>query len=312
MMLGGCLPARWAAHRLEPVSVTVCCREAPLAASPAAAAPVPVCQAAPAVPAMLVTDSTTYLGRLEQMADQLATRRNALGQPIGEPLDQWSAPPVPQRLSMNGHWCALEPLTAELHASGLWDAYRLDTDGRNWTYLVHGPYDSFAEFTAWARRASASQDPLFFAILDRDRRPVGVAAYLRIAPEAGSIEIGHINLSPLLQRTPAATEAMFLLMKHAFELGYRRYEWKCDALNEASRAAAERLGFTFEGIFRQATIYKGRSRDTAWYSIIDREWPALRDAFERWLAPANFDAGGRQRTRLSELISSVRMSRSRV
>jgi RimJ/RimL family protein N-acetyltransferase len=177
---------------------------------------------------------------------------------------------------------------------------------------MHGPYESFGEFVEWARRASSSRDPLFFAILDADGRAVGVAAYLRISPEAGSIEVGHIHLSPLLQRTPAATEAMYLLMKHAFDLGYRRYEWKCDALNQPSRTAAERLGFTFEGIFRQATIYKRRNRDTAWYSIVDREWPALRSAFETWLAPANFDSAGGQRTRLSELISSARISRSRV
>ena len=130
---------------------------------------------------------------------------------------------------------------------------------------------------------------------------MGVASYLRIAPGAGSIEVGHINFSPLLQRTPAATEAMYLMMRHAFELGYRRYEWKCDALNAPSRAAAERLGLSFEGVFRQALVYKGRNRDSAWYAAIDKEWPALKSAFERWLAPENFDASGRQRKKLAEL-----------
>jgi RimJ/RimL family protein N-acetyltransferase len=245
------------------------------------------------------------------MTDQPAPRRNALGQPIGEPLHEWSPPPLPQPRSFGGQWCTLEPLTVESHAAALWDAYALDTEHRNWTYLVHGPYESFDDFGQWARRASSSRDPLFFAILDARGRAVGVAAYLRIAPEAGSIEVGHINMSPLLQRTPAATEAMYLLMRHAFELGYRRYEWKCDALNQPSRAAAERLGFIFEGVFRQATIYKGRNRDTAWYSIVDHEWPPLRRAFEQWLMPENFDAAGRQRTRLSELVSSARISRSR-
>jgi RimJ/RimL family protein N-acetyltransferase len=202
-------------------------------------------------------------------------------------------------------YCRLEPLAADVHARQLWDANALDTEHRNWTYLFHGPYPSFDDYAAWARGAAATADPLFFAVIDRVERAVGVAAYLRIAADAGSIEVGHINFSPLLQRTTAATEAMYLMMKRVFELGYRRYEWKCDALNAPSRAAAERLGFTFEGVFRQALIYKGRNRDTAWYSIIDREWPAIRNEFERWLAPDNFDATGAQRTRLDTRIRSV-------
>jgi RimJ/RimL family protein N-acetyltransferase len=149
-------------------------------------------------------------------------------------------------------------------------------------------------------------DPLFFAIVDaKTGRAVGLASYLRIDPRVGSIEVGHLRFSSLLQRTPAATEAMALMMRRAFELGYRRYEWKCDALNAPSRAAAERLGFEFEGIFRQARLNKGRNRDTAWFSILDREWPALRPAFERWLDPANFDANGKQRARLSELTAAA-------
>jgi RimJ/RimL family protein N-acetyltransferase len=194
----------------------------------------------------------------------------------------------------------------------LWDAYSLDTEQRGWTYLGHGPYETFEPFAAWVRHASSTPDPLFLALTVESRGAVGLAAYLRITPEAGTIEVGHIHLSPLLQRTAAATEAMFLMMQQAFALGYRRYEWKCDSLNAPSRAAAERLGFTFEGIFRQALVYKGRNRDTAWYSIIDREWPSLREAFEQWLAPTNFDAGGRQRVRLSDLVSSARMARNRV
>jgi RimJ/RimL family protein N-acetyltransferase len=178
----------------------------------------------------------------------------------------------------------------------LWDAAARDVEQRNWTYLMQGPYATFDDYAAWVDSARITRDPLFFAVLAP--QPAGVAAYLRIAPESGSIEVGHINFSPLLQQTAAATEAMYLMMARVFDLGYRRYEWKCDALNAPSRRAAERLGFTFEGIFRQATVYKGRNRDSAWYSIIDQEWPARRAAFERWLAPENFDAQGRQRSQL--------------
>jgi RimJ/RimL family protein N-acetyltransferase len=170
-----------------------------------------------------------------------------------------------------------------------------------WTYMGYGPFARLDTYTAWAESAAASEDPLFHAIVDQATgKAVGVAAYLRVEPGVGVIEVGHIAYSPILQRTPAATEAMYLLMRRVFdELGYRRYEWKCDALNAASRGAAERLGFTFEGIFRQATLYKGRNRDTAWYSVIDREWPQLKAAFEAWLDPSNFDGVGRQRTRLA-------------
>jgi RimJ/RimL family protein N-acetyltransferase len=149
-------------------------------------------------------------------------------------------------------------------------------------------------------------DPLFFAVIDKaDGKAVGVASYLRINPAAGSIEVGGIRYSPRLQRSPAATEAMYLMMQAAFEIGYRRYEWKCDALNAASRAAAQRLGLSFEGVFRQALVYKGRNRDTAWYAAIDRDWPALREAFLAWLAPGNFDGAGRQRTRLTDLTRPI-------
>jgi RimJ/RimL family protein N-acetyltransferase len=158
------------------------------------------------------------------------------------------------------------------------------------------------------QRAASTADPLFYTV-GCDGKAVGVAAYLRIAPEAGSIEVGHINFSPLLQRTPAATEAMFLMMRHAFELGYRRYEWKCDSLNAPSRRAAQRLGLSYEGIFRQALVYKGRNRDSAWYAAIDKEWPALESAFERWLAPENFDTDGKQRVRLSDLTAPILVSR---
>jgi len=170
-----------------------------------------------------------------------------------------------------------------------------------WTYLHSGPFASLEEYLAWLEPRPASADPLFFAFVDTaGNRATGLGSYLRIEPAAGSIEIGHLQFSPLLQRTPAATEAMYLMMRNAFELGYRRYEWKCDSLNAASRRAAERLGFTFEGVFRQALVYKGRSRDTAWYSVLDTEWPALQRGFRAWLQPENFDDSGRQRRSLAE------------
>ena len=229
-------------------------------------------------------------------------RHNHLGQPIGDAVENWQPPDVPRRIELEGRFCRVVPLDPVPHAPALWEAYGTEVDPRNWTYLFHGPYATKDEFNAWVRDAAGTVDPLFFAVIDRATgRAVGVAAYLRIAPAAGSIEVGHINFSPLLQRTPAATEAMYLMMRHAFALGYRRYEWKCDALNAPSRAAAERLGLTFEGIFRQALVYKGRNRDSAWYAAIDKEWPALKAAFEQWLAHDNFDEDGRQRRRLSDL-----------
>jgi RimJ/RimL family protein N-acetyltransferase len=169
----------------------------------------------------------------------MTTHTNALGQPIGPSLDGWQAPPRPPRTVIDGRWARLEPLDPDRHARALFDANALDADGRNWTYLPIGPFPTFAAYDEWLRRMAAGDDPLFFTLIDRDAdRPVGVASYLRIDPAAGSIEVGHINFSPLAQRTRAATEAMFLMMRHAFGLGYRRYEWKCDALNAPSRAAA--------------------------------------------------------------------------
>jgi RimJ/RimL family protein N-acetyltransferase len=174
-----------------------------------------------------------------------------------------------------------------------------------WTYLPYGPFATPADYEQWTREVTAVEDPLFYAILDRTNRPVGVASYLRIDPPVGSIEVGHIACSPLLQRTPASTEAMYLMMSHAFGVGYRRYEWKCDALNARSRAAAQRLGLSYEGIFRQARVYKGRNRDTAWFAAIDAEWPALDRAFRQWLDPSNFDANGNQRTSLGALTRPI-------
>jgi RimJ/RimL family protein N-acetyltransferase len=225
---------------------------------------------------------------------------NSLGQPIGPSLPDWRPPPPPVRAAMQGRYCRLEPLDADRHASELHAANSLDREGRMWTYLFSGPFGSAEEFAAWLTAREDSLDPLFFIIVDGiTGRATGLASYLRIDTTHGVIEVGHLAFSPLLQRTRAATEAMYLMMRHAFDLGYRRYEWKCDALNSASRSAAERLGFRFEGIFRQAVVYKGRNRDTAWYSIIDSEWPARRGRFEAWLDPGNFDADGRQRRPLN-------------
>jgi RimJ/RimL family protein N-acetyltransferase len=235
------------------------------------------------------------------------SRMNELGQPIGFALPEWSPPPLPPRTALVGRFCRVEPLDAQRHAADLHAANARDADGRMWTYLPYGPFATVDEYTAWVEVRAVSSDPCFYAIVDTgSERAVGVASYLRFEPAAGSIEVGNLAFSPLLQRMPAATEAMFLLMRQAFSLGYRRYEWKCDALNAPSRAAAERLGFTFEGIFRQATVYKRRNRDTAWYAIIDSEWPGLARAYAQWLDPANFDAAGRQRARLADLIAAAR------
>jgi RimJ/RimL family protein N-acetyltransferase len=176
-------------------------------------------------------------------------------------------------------------------------------DDRDWTYLFTQRPASAPEFHTYLTKLERSEDPLHFAIVEaQSGQAVGTAALMRIEPVHGVIEVGSITFSPRLKQTRAATESMYLLMHRAFdELGYRRYEWKCDSLNAPSRAAALRYGFTFEGIFRNALVYKGRSRDTAWYSITDGEWPRVRAAFEAWLDPANFDAGGRQKRRLSEL-----------
>jgi RimJ/RimL family protein N-acetyltransferase len=201
---------------------------------------------------------------------------------------------------MEGRYCRVVPLDAEAHAAQLHAANGLDPTGRNMTYLFVEPFVDLGAYRQWCKQVSVPDDPLFHGILRLESgEAVGVCAFMRIDRGNGVIEIGHLNFSPLMQRTVIATEAIFLLLKRAFdELGYRRCEWKCDSLNAPSRAAALRFGFTFEGIFRQAVVYKGRNRDTAWFSIIDSEWPAIRKGFEKWLAPGNFDGKGRQKTAL--------------
>ena len=226
--------------------------------------------------------------------------------PLGEIVENWSPPPSPGRRAMNGRYCVVEPLNLEKHSTDLFQAYRLDRENRLWIYLPYGPFDTVAEYRQWLAATCLGDDPMFFSIIDKATgKAAGVASYLRINPDAGSIEVGHINYAPAMQRTQMATEAMYLMMRNAFELGYRRYEWKCNALNQRSRNAALRLGFSYEGIFRQMLVVKGRNRDSAWYAIIDKEWPALKRAFETWLAADNFDGEGKQRESLSVLTAGA-------
>jgi RimJ/RimL family protein N-acetyltransferase len=228
-------------------------------------------------------------------------RNNQYGQPIGALVPGWSERPRPQRITLPGRYCRLEPVETDLHAADLFAAYMEAPDDRDWTYLFSERPHTPALFREYLTKLAMSEDPLHYAIVDEGTaKPVGTAALMRIEPLHGVIEVGAITFSPRLKRTRAATEAMYLLMRHVFDqLGYRRYEWKCDSLNAASRAAAGRYGFTFEGIFRRAIVYKGRSRDTAWFSIVAEEWPRIRAAFETWLEPGNFDDAGQQRRRLS-------------
>lgn len=227
--------------------------------------------------------------------------------PIGDLVPDWTPPGTPSGEILSGQYAHLEPLSAEKHAALLYRCF----DGHDsiWDYMADGPYSSASQYHRWVRDNAGLSDPHFYAIrnLATDHWE-GVASYLRIAPESGSIEVGSISYSPALQRTRAATEAMYLMMKWAFEAGYRRYEWKCNALNAPSRRAAQRLGFSYEGVFRQALVVKGRNRDTAWFAAIDKEWPALKEAFEAWLSPSNFTPDGKQIERLGDLTGLVRAS----
>jgi RimJ/RimL family protein N-acetyltransferase len=237
------------------------------------------------------------------------SRVNSFGQPIGDAVLDWRPALAPPRATLAGMRCDLEPLDLAKHGDALFEANERG-DGSNWTYLFADPPKTREEYLKYMASSFAGTDPFCYTIVDKSSgRAVGVASYMRIVPEHGCIEVGHINFSPALQRTPIATEAMYLMMKQVFELGYRRYEWKCDSLNAPSRAAAQRLGFSFEGVFRKAIVYKGRSRDTAWYAISDDEWPAVRGAFEHWLAADNFDAHGAQRVQLRWLTAPLLRAR---
>ncbi len=228
---------------------------------------------------------------------------NAEGQPIGEPLPDWTVRPRPPRTPMRGRRCRIEPLCVDVHARDLFQAFTENGREPLWTYLPYGPFKELPEFQGWMERSCLGDDPLFHAIVDaQSGKSVGFVAFSRITPAVGVIELSHVVFAPSLQKTPMATEAVYLMLCRAFdELGYRRCEWKCDSLNAPSRRAAERLGFTFEGLFRKAIVYKQRSRDTAWYAIVDSDWPALKAAFEAWLSPENFNENGAQRVSLAAI-----------
>ncbi len=226
---------------------------------------------------------------------------------LGTPVPGWTPPPAPVGEVLEGQYVRLERMDADAHAADLHRAY----SGHDalWDYMPYGPFSSAAAYHRWAKETASGADPLFYVLRDKATGHCGgVASYLRITPAAGSIEVGHICLSPEVAKGRVWTEAMFLMMEWAFRNGYRRYEWKCNALNMASRRAAQRLGFSYEGIFRQAVVIKGRNRDTAWFAVIDAEWPALREAYAAWLSPRNFDAAGRQKERLSDLTRLVRVA----
>ena len=233
---------------------------------------------------------------------------NALGQPLGLPVPDWKPCDWPSREAMLGRFCRVEPLEVETHGDDLHAAFLLDSEGANWTYLPYGPFPEKGPFLEWLHKQADGKDPFFHAYIDlATEKVVGMGSLMRINPAAGSIETGHLHFSPLMQRSPISTEAMFLKMCRAFdELGYRRYEWKCNDLNAASKNAALRLGFTAEGVHRQAGVVKGYNRDTAWFSILDSEWPAVKAGFQDWLAPENFDAEGQQRNRLQDLMAKHR------
>lgn len=233
----------------------------------------------------------------------MSARLNEFQQPIGDPVTGWQPRERPARVTIEGRFCRIEPIDLDRHAADLFEAYGTAADGRDWTYLFAEPFTDFAAFRGYLAKAAASSDPFHYAVIDRaSGKAVGTFALMRIEPVHGVIEVGSVTFSPRLKQTPLSTEAQYLLMRYVFDdLGYRRYEWKCDSLNAPSRKTALRLGFQFEGIFRQAIVYKGRNRDTAWFAIIDQDWPLAKAAFEQWLSKANFDAQGQQRASLVSL-----------
>lgn len=215
-------------------------------------------------------------------------------------LTKWTGVPVPRRETLAGRYVRLEPLDADAHGATLYEAAAAEGAEDRFRYLPEQPPGDRPEFEAWVRKAAAGSDPLFFAVVDQaSGRAEGRQALMRIDAGNGVIEIGNILWGPRLARTRGATEALFLVADHIFALGYRRFEWKCNDDNAPSKKAAERFGFTLEGVFRQHMVVKGLNRDTAWFSILDEEWPRLREAYLAWLAPENFDADGRQRTSLA-------------
>jgi RimJ/RimL family protein N-acetyltransferase len=227
-------------------------------------------------------------------------QKNQFNQIIGEEVKNWHGAKTPVKNILQGQFVILEPFDLKKHGRQLFDSFNFDNKGESWTYLPYGPFDHYADFESWLKNLLLEKDTLLYALIDANTlKPIGMGGYLRINSEHGVIEVGHLHYSIHLKKKPGATEAMYLLMKQAFDnWGYRRYEWKCHSLNEASRNAALRLGFTFEGIFRQSNVFKNHNRDTAWFSILDKEWPELKKRFENWLQPENFDEHGKQKKSL--------------
>lgn len=228
--------------------------------------------------------------------------RNELGQAVGRPLPDWKSVPPPSGTQLAGRYCRLESLNAP-HIPDLFEAFAKETDGSSWTYQPYGPFADVASLQRWVAGVKRARDTLLYAVIDsRVNKARGMAAYMSLKTSHGSIEIGHIHYGPAMRRTSAGSEAIILLMRHVFSLGYRRLEWRCHAQNEPSRRAAERMGFTLEGIFRNSSVQKGRNRDTAWYSVIDEEWPAIDRVLDGWLSlPDNPD--GTKNQHLSEMMA---------
>ncbi|MEM7076321.1 MAG: GNAT family protein [Pseudomonadota bacterium] len=236
----------------------------------------------------------------------MSNRLNDFGQPIGDPVPDWTGCAHPGHKAMQGVYARLVSLDPLSHAQDLFDAYRQDTTGQTWTYNYIGPFNTVSNLKIWMDKASGNDTQPYFAIVNNDTgKAQGIASFMNIRPSHGVIEIGGITLAPALQRTRVSTDAIYLMMHRAMnQLGYRRLEWKCDALNAPSRAAALRFGYSFDGVFRQAAVYKGRNRDAAWYSLLDLDWPRVKRGFTQWLAAENFDESGQQRRRLKDLITS--------
>jgi len=234
--------------------------------------------------------------------ERAMTTTNEQGLKVGAPIPDWTMPALPARETLTGRTCRVEPLHIARHADDLHTAFSADASGADWSYLPYGPFDSLADLEIWLSETCFSDDPIFFAIIDLESgKAVGMASYLNINRVHGTIEVGHVHFSPILQRRRVATEAIHLMMGHAFSTGYRRYEWKCNALNARSRKAAQRFGFSFEGVFRQHMVMRGHNRDSAWYACVDGAWPQLDAAFQTWLGDANFDADGQQLRSLKDL-----------
>lgn len=244
---------------------------------------------------------------------ELAIRMNQYEQPIGIAMPDWRGAQLPGDASLVGRYCRIERVDVQQHAAALYEAYCEAPDWRDWTYLLAGPFDTFEAYQAYLAAAAKLTDPMHYAVIDLSSgKAVGTLALMRIDAPNGVIEVGSVTYSPCMQRTRLSTEAMSLLLKYVFEdLGYRRFEWKCDSLNAPSRAAALRFGFKFEGVFRQAVVTRQRNRDTAWYSIIDSEYRTLQAAYARWLDARNFDEDGKQIEKLADLIVTEDASRAR-